>query len=88
MSQIIVSLYGGRFIECQDETCRWNRECTNHYTAGDFRTDFDLRPVLTGYNGESKIAWCSTKESQLSREEQQFGEYVHITEVPQQHSLW
>ena len=88
MSEITIDLCGGRFIECQDETCRWNRECTNHRSAGDFRMDYGLRPELTGYDKEGKIAWCSTKDSELPLHEHEHGEYVAIDEVPSQLSLW
>lgn len=88
MSEIVVELYDGRFVECQDETCHYNRECTNHCSAGDYRMEYGLRPMLTGYSKEGKIAWCSTKDMNTPFEELEHGEYVCIDEVPQQLSLW
>ena len=88
MSQIVIDMCVGRFIECQDETCRWNRECTNHRSAGDYRMDYGLRPMLTGYCKEGKIAWCSTKDSELPLHDHEHGEYVAVDEVPQQSNLW
>lgn len=46
MSEIVVDLYDGRFVECQDETCHYNRECTNHRSAGDYRMEYGLRPYV------------------------------------------
>ena len=88
MSEIVIDLCGGRFVECQDETCRFNRDCTNHRSAGDYRMEYGLRPMLTGYSEEGKIAWCSTKDSRLSSDQLEHGEYVSIEEIPQQLSLW
>ncbi len=88
MSEITIDMCGGRFIECQDETCRFVRKCTNHRSAGDFRMEYGLRPMLTGYSNEGKIAWCSTKDSTLPTDEHSHGEFVRIDEVPQQLSLW
>lgn len=88
MSEITIDLYGGRCIEYQDETCRWNRECTNHRPAGNFRMDHGPHPELTGYVKEGKIAWCSTKDSELSLHEHEYCEYIAMDEVPSQLYLW
>lgn len=88
MSQIPIEHHNGRFLECIDQQCIWSRDCTNHYTAGDYRMDYGLRPALTGYNKEGKIAWCSTKDSTLPLDSHEHGEYVDITDVPPQSSLW
>ena len=50
--------------------------------------DYGLRPMLTGYCKEGKIAWCSTKDSELPLHDHEHGEYVAVDEVPQQLSLW
>lgn len=37
-------------LECK-ETCPYDRECANHESAGDFRTDDGLVPTLTKVEG-------------------------------------
>ena len=37
----------GNFPDCRMETCPFCRECANHCTAGDFRTEGGFTPQLT-----------------------------------------
>ena len=39
-------------IICLQKDCPWNRECANHETAGDFRSEGGSRPLLKLLNGE------------------------------------
>lgn len=42
------------------EDCPWDRVCANHTTAGDFRTEGGVRPLLSLKNGE---VFCETFHS-------------------------
>ena len=34
-------------IVCENENCVYSRRCTNHHTAGDYRSDYGLQPDIT-----------------------------------------
>lgn len=55
--EIEVWPFGGGLI-CHEKECKFRRECANHETAGDFRTDDGFSPELTLCNGEF---YCDTK---------------------------
>lgn len=42
---------------CKEEDCRWRRVCSNHITAGDFRSEGGSRPVV--YLEHGKVV-CET----------------------------
>jgi len=46
------------FPECQEESCMHKRECANHKTAGDFRSEGGMTPHLSFVDGE----WFCEKE--------------------------
>ena len=53
---------GGRFPECQDDTCSARQDCANHATAGDFRIEDGLTPDLSKRDGTGD--WeCSQRPS-------------------------
>jgi len=52
--------YGG--ISCLDEGCIFKRECANHMTAGDFRSEDGFTPQLEEKNGEY---FCATKDAEI-----------------------
>jgi hypothetical protein len=62
----------GRYkaVQCLEENCPWNRECSNHETAGDFRSEDGFTPILALRNGE---VHCQTIHSTGDGEE--FREY-------------
>lgn len=45
-----IGLINGNFPLCYEETCPHKRECANHLTAGDFRTDDGATPQLKKVN--------------------------------------
>ena len=55
---ITIALLGGRFPECQETACRWDGDCTQHYSAGDFRMECGMRPVWLGYDPVNLTASC------------------------------
>lgn len=46
MKTVSVTIYGG-FPSCEDTECTLRKECTNHTSAGDYRSEFGVRPVLS-----------------------------------------
>lgn len=45
------------YINCLEENCPFWRECANHITAGDFRSEDGITPKLSILNGQ---IGCST----------------------------
>lgn len=55
---VIISTAGG--VSCEEQKCRFRKECANHSTAGDFRTEDGFSPELFEENG---VFYCRTKSS-------------------------
>lgn len=49
-------------LECQEQDCPFNRECANHCTAGDFRTEDGLVPDIRKINDK----YCCDRNPQPS----------------------
>ena len=46
-TQVIATIYKtGTAFECHSKDCMYSRDCANHYTAGDFRSEDGLYPIL------------------------------------------
>lgn len=52
-----VSIYGS-YPACLEENCSYKYECANHHTAGDFRTEDGLTPLLKMIDAK----WTCTKK--------------------------
>lgn len=66
MSTIIpIQLYNNIGFECnaQDTQCLYTSECTNHSSAGDFRMDHGMQPLITMVDVQNKVLICQTKDS-------------------------
>ena len=84
-SQIKIKILSQKFIECRDADC-WNkRECTNHFSADDFRSEWGDVPNITRYDATNEVAWCSTKTTMQQPES---GSYLKLDEIPQQLSMF
>lgn len=59
MKTIPFKIYNGGGIDCLSETCKFKRECANHRTAGDFRSEDGFSPELVSKDGE---IFCITQE--------------------------
>lgn len=44
-----------QYAECFDKTCEFQNTCAQHYTAGDFRVEDGLRPVLVNYSEDDGV---------------------------------
>lgn len=85
MSKIKIEVWGNAVI-CEADQCAWKYECTNHHSAGDFRSDYGVRPTLTGLDTTAEVAWCSTTD--VADEEQlDYGGMVIVDDVSSQLSL-
>ncbi len=51
-------LYISSGMICDDDDCPHNRECANHSSAGDFRTEGGMSPDIKKFNGQL----CCTKQ--------------------------
>ena len=47
-------------VVCSQKNCPWKGVCANHYTAGDFRIEDGIRPILSLING---VVNCKTFHS-------------------------
>lgn len=66
MSTIIpIQVYNNIGFECcaQDTQCCYTRNCTNHSSAGDFRMDHGMQPLITMVDVQNKVLICQTKDS-------------------------
>lgn len=66
MSTIIpIKLYNNIGFECcaQDTQCAYTSECTNHSSAGDYRMECGVQPLLTMVDVQNKVLICQTKDS-------------------------
>ena len=45
MNQVPISVWSV-FVSCESDSCTLRKECTNHCTAGDYRSDYGVRPEL------------------------------------------
>jgi len=63
-----IEVYGRNGFEClaQDTQCLYTSECTNHMSAGDFRMEGGMQPLLTIVDVEKKFLRCSTRGSEPS----------------------
>lgn len=62
MMEVPVVVYG-QFVACESDSCTLNRECTNHTTAGDFRSAGGVRPELFALrvgNDDIGTVFCKT----------------------------
>lgn len=57
---IIADILPSGLIDCK-ESCPWERKCANHFTAGDFRTEDGLRPLIIKVDD---ALLCKTKSSE------------------------
>lgn len=55
---IPVEIYSGGGIGCKADDCQQERECANHFTAGDFRSEDGMTPDLA----VTTDAWYCTKK--------------------------
>ena len=55
--KIELEFYGDPF--CLSKTCVFNRECANHETAGDYRSEDGFKPEIVEINGEY---YCNTAD--------------------------
>lgn len=62
MQKVELELYEYGGIGCLSETCPYNRECANHVTAGDFRSEDGFTPLLIELHGEY---FCSSYDGKL-----------------------
>jgi hypothetical protein len=51
---------GYGMIICLEKSCKFNRECANHETAGDFRSEDGFTPSLSLQLGK---VYCNTKNT-------------------------
>lgn len=86
MSKITVVVWGKAVVCEVNHECRWRHACTNHISAGEFRSDYGLRPNITGLDAVNGVAWCSTMDT-ISDDQLEFGEMVTTDEVSSQLSL-
>lgn len=50
--KIPVEIFNGGGIDCLSETCCYKKECANHTTAGDFRSENGFTPKLHLVSGD------------------------------------
>ncbi len=58
--KIKVSSEERRAVICLEKNCPWDRVCANHRSAGEFREEDGIRPLLSLKNGE---VFCDTIHS-------------------------
>lgn len=66
MSGIIpIQIWNQKGFECcaQDTQCEYTSECTNHSSAGDFRMEYGMQPLLTIVDTDKMFLRCQTKDS-------------------------
>jgi len=56
-------------VICNEEDCWWRRECANHATAGDFRSEDGTRPKLHLRKGK---VFCETFNCPPAGEDTEF----------------
>jgi hypothetical protein len=83
--QINIVLYN-RFPECQDD-CRWDRDCTQHRSAGDFRMESGMRPVWEGVDPVKLVAYCASADV-TDLDLLLIGEAFTLDDIPPQLSLF
>lgn len=64
MSRIQFEILESNAVICKDKTCSYKRECANHDTAGDFRSDSGFTPQLFVLNNKTEID-CYTKDQSV-----------------------
>lgn len=47
MKQVVMTLYRS-FVCCSSDSCTLRKLCTNHETAGDYRSEYGVQPELQG----------------------------------------
>lgn len=62
---IATKIYEGGGIDCLDNGCPYKRECANHRTAGDYRSEGGFTPDLFEDNGQF---FCRTKTLPANQE--------------------
>jgi hypothetical protein len=55
---IKTKVYDGGGIDCLEDSCPFMRECANHTTAGDYRSEDGFTPDL---HREGGVFFCKTK---------------------------
>jgi hypothetical protein len=45
MKRVEVAIYGS-FVSCEDDLCMLRKLCANHSSAGDYRSEYGIRPEL------------------------------------------
>lgn len=66
MNKIVrIKVYPEGGIDCLETNCPLKRECANHYTAGDFRSEDGLTPLLTIKSRTATAAACKGAEVPL-----------------------
>lgn len=57
-----IPLSNNKYLNCESDDCPFNRECANHETAGDFRSDSGFSPKVEKV-GDDYI--CKTRDSEI-----------------------
>jgi hypothetical protein len=60
--KVELKLYPMGGIDCLSKTCSFRKECANHESAGDYRSEDGFRPDLFEKNGEY---FCNTADEPM-----------------------
>lgn len=69
MRKIDIKIYSGGYIECYSRDCPFKKECTNHSSAGDFRTEWGMRPDIRNIDKSElsqPFAMCYTEQETVT----------------------
>lgn len=59
-----IKMLSARYPECQEDNCHYRRECANHQSAGDWRSEDGLTPDLKkNVDGEWECSQSPTDHS-------------------------
>lgn len=71
--RIEVKLWNDMGINCLEKDCKFNKECANHASAGDYRSEGGFTPELT-IEGKEPIFYCATKNKEADEYNQPEGD--------------
>jgi hypothetical protein len=68
-----ITIVNGRYVECCEENCPFNRECSTHFSAGDFRTEDGFKPLIIK---KAEGLHCKSKRSERSEPQNNWSEPI------------
>ncbi len=68
-----IKLIHQHYVQCYEDNCPFDRECSTHFSAGDFRTEDGFKPLIIK---NTEDLYCKSKYSERSEPKDNWSEPI------------